>query len=335
MGVMETNVEGFWIAVQRAKGSPAATPTRHLRKVGGDVDFARTDGSQKYSDLDMFGDAQDFVDVVIGNGNPAIQATPSDLAFLLWLFYGQETVAVIGAGPDQRHTFDTFGIPKWFTCWKQVGEEVSLRQKFADCRISSLEVVAAAGQKIYQVTPTFISLAGGEFSTDDWSSVAQSSEDAFLFTEGEGGYLVDTIALPISQFQITLDRALSPVQGDGPSPIDLAPGNAAINCQAQMTLNEDGLEQYNREIYGTPTPAARAQPIRTIPPLGSLRGTVTRSGTRAMVAEVAGVKWSPTIPLAGSAEGGPAEMTLQGQMRKVAGRPAASFVISNGDAAYT
>lgn len=337
MGVIETNIESIWFGAQAAKGTPATRPQKHMRKVGGDVDYNRTDGSENYSDLDQFGNAQDFVDSIIGNGNPTIQATPDDLAYILWLFFGSETVTTVGSDSRHRFVFSS-SVPKWFTCWKRVGNEITLRQLFYDCRISSLAVECSSGSKIMRVTPTFMSLSGGRiYDVGDEPAIPQSDEDAFLLTEGEGAYLVDGVAMPISQFAFTMDRAYSTVPGDGVRAIELAPGNASITCTAQMTINEQGIAHYNRQIYGRAAPTSADSPITTIPQKGSLRGTIARTSPRArsLVAEIPGVKWSPDIAIAGNPDGGAADMTLSGAMRKVSGQPAISIDVLNGSAAYT
>lgn len=337
MGVIETNIESLWIGVQRAKGTPAPAAQKHLRKVGGDVDFNRADGSENYSDLDQFGGAQDFVDTIVGNGNPVVQATPDDLAYLLWLFFGSETVAT--AGTDHRHTFRPGSSPsKWFTVWKRVGSEITLRQRFHDCRISQLVIECSAGAKIMRVTPTFVALSGGRlYDVGTEPATPQSAEDAFLHTEGEGAYLVDGSAMPISQFQVTLDRALTPVPGDGVRYTELAPGTARISCAATMTFNEQGFGQYLKQIYGRADATASDEPVVTIPAIGSLRGTLSRTSprTRSLAVDIAGVKWSPDIAIAGNPDGGAADLGLAGEMRKVPTRDAITIDVVNGSTAYT
>jgi hypothetical protein len=86
----ELNIYGLWGGKQTAKGTPNATPGHRFIQVGGDFNMAKDEGSEDYSDLTKYGGATYWVNSLVGNGNPAIEATPSELAFLLWLQHGSE-----------------------------------------------------------------------------------------------------------------------------------------------------------------------------------------------------------------------------------------------------
>src|SRR5262245_45263438 len=95
MPALESRVESAWFVKQAAKGTPAlttATGMRKGRKVGGDLNVNRDDGSEVYSDGQRFPDATDFVNSVVGDGNPVFQANFSIAGYLAWLILGQETV---------------------------------------------------------------------------------------------------------------------------------------------------------------------------------------------------------------------------------------------------
>lgn len=93
-GALESNINALWVAKQTGKGAPVTmtTGTKKLRWVGGDLQIARADGSEPYSDGTLFGDTVDFVNTINGNGAPVVQGQSGIIAYLSWLGCGQETV---------------------------------------------------------------------------------------------------------------------------------------------------------------------------------------------------------------------------------------------------
>src|SRR4051812_45600406 len=90
---LESNIIGLWASKQTAKGSPATMTvgTKRMRWVGGDIQTNRADGSENWSDGTLFGQIVDFVNPIVGNGAPVVQAQSGILAYLAWLAAGQET----------------------------------------------------------------------------------------------------------------------------------------------------------------------------------------------------------------------------------------------------
>lgn len=89
---MEPNVYGLWFGKQPAKGTENTAPVHRAIQVGGDFNIARDDGNEGYSDLTKYGGNTDWINSLVGNGNPAIEATPSETAAMLWLAHGSEVV---------------------------------------------------------------------------------------------------------------------------------------------------------------------------------------------------------------------------------------------------
>jgi hypothetical protein len=89
---MEQRVEGAWVAKQTAKGTVVATAIKRLRKAGGGMGVTRDDGAEVYSDGQRFGDRVDFVNTLVGEGNPVAMAQTGVLGYLVYLMMGAETV---------------------------------------------------------------------------------------------------------------------------------------------------------------------------------------------------------------------------------------------------
>jgi hypothetical protein len=91
----EANIYGLWFGKQTAKASENTAPAHRAIQVGGDMNIARDDGTENWSDMTKYGGNTDWINSLTGNGNPAIEATPSETGAMLWLAHGSE-VATAG-----------------------------------------------------------------------------------------------------------------------------------------------------------------------------------------------------------------------------------------------
>lgn len=332
---VESNIYALWAAKQTAKGAVASTATKRLQQVGGNLEIARADGSENFSDLDRFGDATDFVDTMQGGGSPVIHGQPNATAYLLWLFFGGETFTAGGGGNPPKFEFTPLANTGfWITFWKRVGLVDIVRQRYADCKISSIKIEASTASKVVKITPTIVSLDPGEKIAADPSPTLELAEP-FLWTDATSTIKVDTTTFrAVSQFSITLDAGLTPWQGDSVTYYDLVNGGASISMEGPtMLLDATSMARYNDIIYGTPTPANGDKPKTSRPIPGSFEAEFVR-GTGAtresLKVELAGVKWSPDLAIAPSPDGGPVEIALNGEMRKVVGQPAVKLTVETG-----
>lgn len=333
MGLLESKIYGLWIAKQTARGSAAATAIKRLRQVTGNVKTDRSDGRERFGTDARFGDAQHYVDSIVGSGDPGIQAQPGILAYLLYLFAGQETVT--GAVDPFTHEITPSAVGGfWSTVWKKVGVSDIVREKFADCRISQIVIEGSTGQKVVRVTPTIISLDPGEKVAADPVKTYDEG-DAFLYTEGESAFKINaSVVRAQSQFNITINEALDPVYTDSVVPLELASGEPEVTIGLTLALNTEGLKIYNREVYGSEEPAATTKPLKALPATGAYAFTLTKEAKRKFTFELPGVKWTPDVAVEPNPAGGLTEVTLAGQLRILAGSPAWKAIILNGDAAY-
>lgn len=301
--MLETRIEGVWWAKQSAKGTLATTADKQGRKVGGDLNVAREDGNEPFSDGKRFPSAADFVNTVGGNGNPVVQAQPGPLAHLLWMFSGQETVTTPIAGVNEHVITPNNAGGFWSTWWKMVGQSVGpLRQRFGDCRLVSLRIEGSSAAKVVRITPTFVSLQAGEIITSDPVKVLDTPEP-FLFTDGEASFTIDgTVYRGHSSFAVVLSDAVTPWYGDSVYPFDVNFGAGQISVEnITIGLDAAGLQHYYRQIYGTPTPVAGTKPIRIVPALGSYSFDLT-SGNQY------------TLTITGTPTGGGFTMTIDGEL---------------------
>lgn len=340
---LESNLYALWGAKQVAKGTPAAEATKRFRQVAGDVSTSREDGSEGFSDMDRFGNMTDFVNTLSGQGAPGIQATPTEAAWLFWIFFGADTVT--GAADPWKHVFTPQANGGfWATFWKRVGSSVTDKEKFNDCKVGQLVLEGSTGQKVIRVTPSILSLDPGEkFAVDPAAPAEVPKEEPFLWTEGVGTFKVNGVVLKgSSQFTATWDEGLSPYYGDDVIAIDLVTGNAQITLGTTILVDQGGLEEYNKRIYGSAAPAAATKPLKVPEALGSYEFKLTKKNAagevvpkRNMLVQFPGVKWAPDVAIPPSPDGGAVELSLGGGMRKVAPEPGSRITMEIGNAAFT
>lgn len=88
---MEPNIYSFYGSKQSAKGVENATAAKRFVQVGGDMNVVRDDGNEAWSDLSKYGAQTRWINSLLGNGAPALEATPNELGWLLWAMHGAET----------------------------------------------------------------------------------------------------------------------------------------------------------------------------------------------------------------------------------------------------
>jgi hypothetical protein len=339
---LESNLYALWAAKQTAKGTPATEATKRFNQVAGDVNTNREDGSENFSNMERFGNMTDFVNTLTGEGAPGIQATPTEAAWLFWVFFGADTVT--GAADPWKHVFTPQANGGfWATFWKRVGSSVTDKAKFNDCKIGQLVLEGSTGQKVIRLTPSVLSLDPGEKFAVDPAAPEQPKEEPFLWTEGVGAFKVNGVVLKgSSQFTATWDEGLSPYYGDDVIAQDLITGNANITLGTTILVDSEGYSEYNKRIYGEASPAAGKKPLKVPEALGSYSFKLVKKNAagalvpaRTLEVVFPGVKWAPDVAVPPSPDGGAIELSLGGGMRKTGAEPGSKITMEIGNAAFT
>jgi hypothetical protein len=341
--LQELQIYALWGGKQTAKGTKNAAPSKRFKQVAGGFNNARDDGSENYSDATQFTDTLDWVNSLVGNGNPGIQATPEELGYLMWLWAGGETTAAV-TGPPVKTKHTTVPLPGlgfWSTWVQRLGSTVIDRSSHNDCQIGQLVIEGSTANKAVRATPTILSLDPGEKIAADPSAV-MPTKNGFLYTDGTSRFKIDTVAFGgHSQFTLTINADLQPVYGDDARVYDFAIGNVSITIGVTLYFDAAGMGQWNKMLYGTTTPTTGAKPLTTIQALGSYgfdlraRDAVGAATGDKFLLAMAGVKWAVPDAPDPNPDGGAGEIALAGSMRKVAGQPAFQVDIDNDAAAYT
>lgn len=438
--MQELNQYAFAVAMQAARGSLAAAPTKRMIHIAGDIKVTKDEGSEAFSDLSKFGDQTDWLNSITGAGSPGSEMTASELAYLLWLYHGAESVlapvnevqswslgaATAGnitldlggeqitlawnataaqvatainatnrygaadavgsggpwpaavtitysggtaagrpqplptivtngltggapaftrttAGQKRRHRFVgsalTFLYSTW---WKRMGRTEVDRHQFGDVRIGSIVMEASTANKAGRVTPTVFVLdpAINKAADPAWPAIPAAAP--LLHTEGRGAYTLDGIVhTGLSQHTVTLNEDLSPVQGDDTLVADLVPGQPVATIGATLLLDAAAQALWNRQIYGTATPADGQRPSRDVGNIGSYSSSIRKrdyygveTGDR-LDQTFPGVKWQPPEKPDPNPAGGAAELSLAGAIRPIAGQEPYTLDVFCDDPAFT
>lgn len=321
--MLEPNIYGLWVGKQSAKGTPNTTPSKRLVQVAGNFGFTRDDGAENYSDLSKYGNSTDWVNSVTGLGEPGIEATPTELAYLLWLFHGAETVtAVTGPPTASKHTFvPQAGRGHWATFYRRIGQTVVQRQQYNDCLIGRVQIEGSTGAKAVRITPRVLSLDPAEVKTSD-PAAAMPTGASLLYTDGVGAFTIDsTIIKGHSAFTFVADEDLSVVYGDDVVAHDIVQGNASASIAVTLYLDADGLARWNVQAYGTAAPTAGTKPSKRLPALGSYalslkqRDAAGALNGRQFDLTMPSIKWAIPDAPGPNPDGGAVEVTLNGVMR--------------------
>jgi hypothetical protein len=328
---------------QTAKGAAASMATAHrLIWLAGDFNMERDEGSTRFSDLSKFGNLYKWLNSQLGSGEPSFAGTSEELAWLLWIFHGAETVTPITGPPAaQKHTFvPSTGRGHWSSFVRRLGVSEISRQQHVDCLITRLAVEMSTGQKDVRVGLRVLSLDPANVPNPDADpSDTIPTEKVLNYVEGATRFTVDTVVYRgQSACAFTLDEDLQAVYGDDTNPFDLVPGTPSLGLSVTLLFDQATRQMWNTKVYGSATPAAGTKPLKTLSALGSYGfdlqqkdavGVATGVG---FVGAFPNVDWTiPNYP-GPALDGGAPEIVLAGVPRQVGGTPAYTLDVKTPNA---
>lgn len=327
--LLENRVYALWVAKQAAKGAaPLDASYRRLVQVAGEVGTNVDTGSENWSDLSKFGSLTQWVNSVLGQGAPGIEATPTELAYLLWLFHGGEVVtAVAGPPAASRHEFTPLlGVGHWCAFARRLGQSVLRRDAYLDSLIGQVVLEGSTATKAVRITPTILSLDPGVIRVADPADGIPAAVP-FLYTDGAGAFKIDVAGEGLavfrgqSQFTVTLNEDLNPAYGDDATPHDLSSGNAVATIGATLLLDDQANQAWNEAVYGDPAPALNARPLARVQPLGGYEFDLAQkddagaANGRGFDFSSSSVQWAiPDYP-GPNPDGGTTELAMAGTIR--------------------
>lgn len=327
--LLENRVYALWAAKQADKDTPPLDANyRRLIQVVGELGTNVDTGSENWSDLSKFGSLTQWVNSVIGQGAPGVEATPTELAYLLWLFHGGEVVTALAGPPAAaRHEFTPLlGHGHWCGFARRLGQSIIRRDAMLSSLIGQVVIEGSTATKAVRITPSILSLKPGVVRAADPADAIPGSVP-FLYTDGAGQFTIDVAGEGLavfrgqSQFTLTLNEDLQPAYGDDVRPHDLAQGNALATLAATLLLDDQADQAWNEAVYGNPAPAVGAEPLARVQPLGGYQFNLEQKDDagavngRAFDFDSTSVQWSiPDYP-GPNPDGGPTELAMAGTIR--------------------
>jgi hypothetical protein len=226
MALQELQIYGLWAGKQTAKGTKNAAPGKRFKQVAGAFNFTRDDGSENYSDATQYPDTQDWVNSLVGNGNPGVEATPEELAWLFWAFEGGETTRRSSARRRRRSTrHAAAGLGHWSTWATRQGSSLVDRLSHNDCQISQIQVEGGPGRRpSARRRPCCRSTRRADRRRPRRGDADEV--DVPLHGRHRPVHIDGTVVRGHSAFTLVVNKDLQPVYADDVTVHDLAIGNA-------------------------------------------------------------------------------------------------------------
>lgn len=342
--MLEPSAHALWGMKQTDKGAAASMATAHrLIWLAGDFNMERDEGSTRYSDLSKYGNLYKWLNSQLGSGEPSIAGTSEELAWLLWIFHGAETVtAITGPPAAQQHRFQpSTGRGHWASFVRRLGVSEISRQQHVDCLITRLAVEMSTGQKDLRVGLRVLSLDPANVPNPDADPAdTVPAETVLNYTDGASRFEVDgAVFRGQSACAFTLDEDLQPVYGDDVVPHDLVPGTPSLGLSVTLLFDQQTRQHWNTKVYGSATPAAGTKPLKTLAPLGAYafdlqqRDPTTGDETGVgFVGDFPNVDWTiPAYP-GPAIDGGAPEIVLAGIPREVGATKAYTLDVNTPNA---
>jgi hypothetical protein len=183
---MEPNIYALYAGKQTAKLSEQTTAAKRFVQVGGDMNVVRDDGSEAWSDMSKYGAQTRWINSLLGNGAPAIEGTPNELGWLLWMMHGAETftagtdnVQTLGNNPSSGsftlNFFDgatTFTVGPFANTLTAAALDTAMEAALAAGGYAATQVVCAGGP--LNTTPITVTFNGTQTSKRPWATMTKT-----------------------------------------------------------------------------------------------------------------------------------------------------------------
>jgi hypothetical protein len=198
--------------------------------------LAETDASREIGDL--------YIQATGVEGSPEFYVRDESIAFWLWTVLG--SIATTGTTPNFTHAITPSDSLPYICVWRDLSDV--LYEEFKDCKVSSLNISAEAGQPL-SATAGIQGLRSTRLTAapDDLAEVpiqtgaVYNYNDATVTLGGIGTAL-------ISSFDLTIENNLDSQQTDNSIPYDITEGQREISLAFDMIF--ETLDEYNKFHYG-------------------------------------------------------------------------------------
>lgn len=329
MGVQQriTNVS---IAKQTAKGAAASAGTYNFGVTGGQVvkaDVSEEDLTQAFSG--RIRDGFDRVSVVPSMALEGI-AFPKMIGLLLLGAMGTDTVT--GTTP-KTHTFSVADDLPYLTLFAQYGAaSLSNYYKVSDARVSSLEFTwdrASALRYKAEVVGCSLSGWGTSFTVGTVEKPVSDGTFKGVNASGAGTFQMDGATAVVKSGSIKITNALEPVIGSASvEPVDVF--NGLHDLEVSLTVIPDDLLMFRKMVTG-----AAGGTTTAVVPYFSAASTIKHvlDATTDLTWTLSKMRLMTEFPQS-DPQGGPAEVTVVGQISVPAAGTPYDVALRNSVASY-
>lgn len=212
----------FAIGRQSVKGTPAAAPTSRFL-MSGAPSLAPIKERGRFVMTDSGRDPGPGYTSRLGvEGDVPLYMHPDGFAMLAAGVLGAN--ADSGAADPWTHIATPANDGMWFTCWRQVGNQIF--ERFDDCKLNSLRVEGDAGSPL-MLNLNIVGIKSTFLASDPVLAALTSSP--YIYPEAAGRLKIDTVAQPIDKIAFEITNGMSAYQADDYKPQDIDPGAREIS----------------------------------------------------------------------------------------------------------
>lgn len=323
MAGLRGNVAWLMAAKQTAKGTPATPAVATTYKnpfAGGSIAPVRE--TDNLAETDASRDVGTSYVVTSGvEGEPEFYARDSSAA--AWLYWALGAVATSGT-TNYTHTITPANALPYITTWRNIAD--TLWEQFADCKVTSLNIAAEAGQPL-TIKAGIQGRQATRLTSDPSVSPAIAIQSGAVYNFNEATVTLGGGATAlVSSFDLTIENNVSRQQTDDVIPYDVVEGSREVSLGFDLIFED--LVEYNKFHYGGAAGTAISSSIFTT----SADFLFTKGANNSLQFTLPSLAYQE-FPVEPSASGDPVTVSVRAVAQR-GGSPVLTAVVKNQIASY-
>jgi hypothetical protein len=304
-----------WVgmAVQTAKGTPAASPT-HTFFTSGSPSLAPVKERPRLSETDSGRDqGRAYTSLLRVEGDIPLYLRPDGAGLLFAAVLGAN--ATTGSSPNFTHTATPANDMPWMTLWRNVGN--SVYERFEDVKVSSLALEGSAGNP-FTVTLSVIGTKSTFLTSPP--SVTPLVSEPYIYHNAENKISIGGTARRVHNFSMTINNNASGYHADQLFYSDVDPGDRGIDFSfATRFAGATAWPSYREFFYGSNVGTELSPVVGT----QAVSITLEKNANTSVTLAMPDVSFA-AVPVASDPGGAPIEVAVTCTVEK----PAAGSIIT-------
>lgn len=245
MAGLRGNVAWLMAQKQTAKGTAATYSAASAYKMpfaGGNVGVVRE--MDNLQETDSSRDRGVTYTSTSGvEGSPEFYARDASLGFWLWAVLGAD--AVTGT-TNYVHTITPSNALPYLTLWRNVGD--TLYEQYRDCKVSSLQISAEAGQPL-TCTAGIQGLQASRLTAAPDNATPKAIDSGYVYNYNNATVTLGGSATAlVSSLELSIENNVQRQQTDDFIPYDVYEGQREVSLSFDLIF--ESLDEYNKFHYG-------------------------------------------------------------------------------------